>query len=247
MSSPTELWRPTDAAIAASSVTRLARKASEISGTAIAGYKDLHAWSIANLDAFWNLVWDDAGIIGDKGEVAFKRGGDFLSSSFFPNAKLNVTENILSRGKDDQIAIVEILEDGTRSEITWKSLREKVAATSAAMRAEGVTTGDRVCAWSPNVTEVMIWGLAALSIGAIVSTASPDFAPSAVQDRFGQIEPKLILAARSYQYAGKRFDCTEKLREILTLRQDVLVLAEPPPGLGRDLAAAWNISANKKR
>lgn len=217
MTSPTELWRPTEAAIAASSVTRLARKASDISGTTIAGYKDLHAWSIANLDAFWSLVWDDAGIIGDKGDVAFSRGADFLSSSFFPHAKLNVTENILSRGKDDQVAIVEILEDGTRSEITWKSLREKVAATSAAMRAEGVTTGDRVCAWSPNVTEVMMWGLAALSIGAIVSTASPDFAPSAVQDRFGQIEPKLILAARSYQYAGKQFDCTDKLREILTL------------------------------
>jgi acetoacetyl-CoA synthetase len=115
------------------------------------------------------------------------------------------------------VAIVEILEDGTRSEITWRELRIRVAATTAALRAEGIKTGDRVCAWTPNVTEVMIYGLAALAIGAIVSTASPDFAPHAVQDRFGQIEPKLILAARSYQYNGKSFDCLDRLKEILDL------------------------------
>lgn len=217
MSHPAELWRPSAEAIKQSSVTRLAEKASKVAGRQIGDYKELHAWSIENLDAFWNVVWDDAAIIGDKGTRAFSAGDSFIDARFFPDAHINVAENILSRGAADRVAIVEILEDGTRSEITWNQLREKVAATTAAMRAEGITTGDRVCAWSPNVTEVMIWGLAALSLGAIVSTASPDFAPHAVQDRFGQIEPKLILAARKYQYAGKSFDCIDKLKEILTL------------------------------
>jgi acetoacetyl-CoA synthetase len=89
-----------------------------------------------------------------------------------------------------------------------------VAATAAAMRAEGVEVGERVVAWTPNVTETFIYVLGALSIGAVVSTASPDFAPNAVRDRFGQIEPKILLVADGYQYGGKYFDCLEKSQEI---------------------------------
>ncbi len=213
----TPLWSPTPEAIAASSLTRLSAKASAIAGRDLSKYSDLHNWSITEIGDFWNLVWDDAQIIGDKGEFAYQPGATFIDAQFFPGAQINITENIINRGHDDKVAIVEILEDGTRSEITWRELRIRVAATTAALRAEGIKTGDRVCAWTPNVTEVMIYGLAALAIGAIVSTASPDFAPHAVQDRFGQIEPKLILAARSYQYNGKSFDCLDRLKEILDL------------------------------
>ena len=213
----TPLWSPSAESIAACALTRLSKKASEIAGRDLTRYSDLHQWSITEVDDFWNLVWADAQIIGEKGEIAFQPGATFIDAQFFPEARINVTENIINRGADNTIAIVEILEDGTRSEITWKQLREKVAATTAALRAEGISSGDRICAWAPNVTEVMIYGLAALALGAVVSTASPDFAPNAVQDRFGQIEPKLILAARSYQYNGKSFDCIERLREILDL------------------------------
>lgn len=213
----TPLWSPSADAVAASSLTRLSTKASAITGHDLSRYSDLHQWSITEVNDFWNLVWADAQIIGDKGEPAYKPGGTFIDAQFFPEARINVTENIINRGADDVIAIVEILEDGQRSEITWRELREKVAAATAALRNEGITTGDRICAWTPNVTEVMIYALAALALGAIVSTASPDFAPHAVHDRFGQIEPKIILAARSYQYNGKSFDCIERLNEILTL------------------------------
>ena len=213
----TPLWRPSQQAIAESALTRLAQKASAIAGKDLSSYADLHQWSISEVGEFWDLIWADAQIIGEKGDVAYLPGKTFIDAQFFPDAKINVTENIINRGADDVIAIVEILEDGRRSEITWGELRVKVAATTAALRAEGITTGDRICAWTPNVTEVMIYGLAALALGAIVSTASPDFAPHAVQDRFGQIEPKIILAARSYQYNGKSFDCIERLREILAL------------------------------
>jgi acetoacetyl-CoA synthetase len=85
------------------------------------------------------------------------------------------------------------------------------------MKSAGIVKGDRVAAWVPNVTETIIYALGALSIGAIVSTASPDFAPGAVQDRFGQIEPTMLLAADSYQYNGKFFDCTPKIAEIESL------------------------------
>ena len=213
----TPLWSPSQKAVIESALTRLSKKASKLSGNDLSSYSDLHNWSITEVDAFWNLVWEDTGVIGDKGDLAFLPGKSFIDAKFFPESQINVAENILNRGPDDKVAIVEILEDGSRSEITWKELREKVAATTAALRAEGITTGDRICAWTPNVTETMIYSLAALAIGAIVSTASTDFAPNAVQDRFVQIEPKLLLAARTYQYNGKLFDCKDRLNEILNL------------------------------
>jgi acetoacetyl-CoA synthetase len=205
----TELWRPHN-----TSSTAVARLQKELG---MNSYSQLHTWSIQNPGLFWSRAWDDAQIIGNKGTDFYSPGEDFISSRFFSDATLNVAENLLSKGKDGDVAIVSILEDGTRAETTWGDLRAQVGATTAAMKAAGIVKGDRVAAWVPNVTETIIYALGALSIGAIVSTASPDFAPGAVQDRFGQIEPTLLLAADSYQYNGKTFDCSVKIPEIQSL------------------------------
>lgn len=178
-------------------------------------YWGLHKWSIENPGEFWSRAWDDLGLIGDKGAINFQPAQRFIDAKFFPNGKLNVAENLLSNGQG--LAIVGILEDGTRTEITYEELRIKSAAVAAAMRSMGIVAGDRVVAWAPNVPEVMIYALGALSIGAVVSTASPDFAPHAVEDRFGQVEPKLILLGDNYQYSGKTFDLKEKGDEIIAL------------------------------
>jgi acetoacetyl-CoA synthetase len=177
-------------------------------------YSSLHEWSVKNPGEFWSRAWDDNHLIGEKGSTFYRPGSDFISSHFFPEARLNVAENLLAHGDADAVAIVSILENGERSEVTWSELRILVSATAAAMRAEGAVTGDRLVAWVPNITEAVIYGLGALSIGAVVSTASPDFAPHAVEDRFGQIEPKIFLAADGYHYNGKYFDCKEKSAEI---------------------------------
>ena len=205
----TELWKPQDTSDMA--ITRLQ------SDLGFNSYAELHAWSVGNPGLFWSRAWDDCDIIGNKGAQFYTPGKDFISASFFSDATLNVAENLLSKGIDSEIAIVSILEDGVRSELTWGDLREQVAATTAALKVAGVVSGDRVVAWVPNVSETIIFALGALSIGAIVSTASPDFAPVAVQDRFGQIEPKILLATDSYQYNGKVFDSATKIQEIQSL------------------------------
>ena len=205
----TELWRPHDTSGAA-----VARLQADLS---LNSYAELHKWSIENPGLFWSRAWDDCQIIGDKGSDFYSPGKDFISSRFFSDATLNVAENLLYKGQDGDTAIVSILEDGTRTETTWGDLRAQVAATTAAMKSAGIVKGDRVAAWVPNVTETIIYALGALSIGAIISTASPDFAPGAVQDRFGQIEPTMLLAADSYQYNGKVFDCSSKIPEIQSL------------------------------
>ena len=205
----TELWRPHD-----TSDTAVARLQKELG---LNSYTELHKWSIENPGLFWSRAWDDCQIIGNKGSNFYSLGEDFISSRFFSDATLNVAENLLYKGRDGDTAIVSILEDGTRTETTWGQLRAQVGATTAAMKSAGIVKGDRVAAWVPNVTETIIYALGALSIGAIVSTASPDFAPGAVQDRFGQIEPTMLLAADSYQYNGKVFDCSSKIPEIQSL------------------------------
>ena len=178
-------------------------------------YWGLHKWSIENPGDFWSRAWDDLNLIGDKGDINYQSANHFIDAKFFPNAKINVAENLLLNS--DGLAMISILEDGTRNELTYAQLREQSAAVAAAMRHMGIRAGDRVVAWAPNVPEVMIYALGALSIGAIVSTASPDFAPNAVEDRFGQVQPKLILLADSYQYGGKTFDLKEKGAEIVAL------------------------------
>lgn len=205
----TPLWRPSN--ISEMAVIRLERD------LGFHSYSELHTWSVENPGDFWSRAWDDCHIIGNKGSQFFTPGKDFISTTFFSDATLNVAENLLSKGRDGDIAIVSILEDGTRSHLTWGQLRSQVGATTAAMKAVGVVRGDCVVAWAPNVAETIIFALGALSIGAIVSTASPDFAPLAVQDRFGQIEPKILLAADTYQYNGKTFDCSLKITEIESL------------------------------
>jgi acetoacetyl-CoA synthetase len=221
------LWKPSQDAITNSALTSLIAAAKTQTGLNLDSYTDLHQWSISQPGDFWSLVWDHLGIIGDKGKVNFTPGKNFIDAKFFPEGSLNVAENILAHGKDHEVAIVAIDEAGTRSEVTWGQLRDKSAAVAAALTDLGVVAGDRVVAWTPNYAEVIVYALGALSIGAVVSTSSPDFAPNAVLDRFGQIEPKVLLAAQSYSYNGKTIDCLERLHEIAnslpTLVKTVLI------------------------
>ena len=221
------LWQPSQTAIANSALTSITQAAKTQTGLSLDSYADLHQWSISQPGDFWSLVWDHLAIIGDKGSVNYSPGKNFIDAKFFPEGSLNVAENILAHGKDHEVAIVAIDEAGTRSEVTWGQLRHKSAAAAAALTDLGVVAGDRVVAWTPNYAEVIIYALGALSIGAVVSTSSPDFAPNAVLDRFGQIEPKVLLAAQSYSYGGKSIDCLERLHEIAnslpTLVKTVLI------------------------
>ena len=204
-----KLWEPEKSAVENSATTSLQES------LGFTSYNQLHSWSVSHTEEFWSRMWDECGIIGEKGQTIFQAAPYFPDAQFFPDALLNTAENLLSQGAEDDIAITTLLENGERAEITWGQLRTQVGAVAAAMRAEGVGVGDRIAAWVPNILEAAIFGLAGLSIGAVVSTSSPDFAPPAVLDRFGQIEPVLLLAASSYTYGGKTFDCLSKLKEIV--------------------------------
>ncbi|MBU3716454.1 MAG: AMP-binding protein, partial [Candidatus Nanopelagicaceae bacterium] len=208
------LWRPQESSAKSSSIQLLINEVNRELGIGIDGYWQLHKWSVENIGEFWSRSWDICGLIGNKGNHAFSPAKYFPDAKFFQDAEINVAENLLSYGSDSEVAIIEVDESSFAREITYGELRSSVAACASALKAMGITSGDRVAAWTPNNSEAAIFAIAALSIGAIVSTASPDFAPNAVHDRFGQIEPKFLLACTSYNYSGKKFDCVGKIEEI---------------------------------
>ena len=188
----------------------MARLQAQLGG---ADFAAVHAWSVGEPDAFWRRAWQDCGMVGDPGERAVV-GSGFFGTSFFPDARLNVVDTLLA-GPEDAETLVGIVEDGSRRSFTRAELRDRVAAVAAALASEGVGPSDRVAAWIPNIPEAAIFALGALSIGAVVSTASPDFGPVGVIDRFGQIEPAVLLVAKGYSYAGREIDCLERVPEIL--------------------------------
>ncbi len=179
-----------------------------------AGFREFHRWSIENPDDFWREAWDELGIVGVRGERT-TRGGGFEGTEWFPDARLNIVDTLLA-GDPGFEALISHAEDSPRRSLTLGELRTDVAACASALRASGVQVGDRVVAWTPNVVETIVFALGALSIGAVVSTASTDFGPAALVDRFGQIEPTVLLASESSRYGGKEIPLADSIAQVVS-------------------------------
>ena len=174
----------------------------------------LYAWSVAKPDSFWRALWTFCEIVGEPGTTTLVRDPNLAASRFFPEATLNVAENLLARLPDDRPALVDYTEAGQVGELWASELRSAVARCAALFRDAGIAMGDRVVVVLPNGREAIIAMLAAASIGAVFASASPDFGVAAVLDRFGQIEPVALIGCAEYVYAGKSIDCRAKLAEI---------------------------------
>ncbi|HVY19324.1 MAG TPA: acetoacetate--CoA ligase [Bauldia sp.] len=214
MNTEEPLWRPSPASIAALPLTRFTAEAATRAGRRLPDYAALHAWSLADPAAFWDLVWDFTGVIGEKGARRVVDGDRMPGAQFFPDAKLNYAENLLRRS-DESEAIVFRDEDGLTRRLSWRQLHVMVSQFQQALTNAGVGPGDRVAAYLPNIPEAIVAMLAATSLGAVWSSASPDFGIDGVVDRFGQIQPKVLLAVDGYRYAGKEIDVADKVRAIV--------------------------------
>ena len=220
------LWTPAPADIEAAPITAFMRQASRLSGRTLSDYDDLHRWSIEDREAFWSLVWDHCGVIGEKGPRVLVDGDRMPGAKFFPDAKLNFAENLLGQPGDGD-AIVFRGEDKVACRWSWRDLRDKVSRLQQYLRAAGIGPGDRVAAMMPNMPETVAAMLAATSLGAVWSSCSPDFGVQGVLDRFGQIEPSIFIAPDGYWYNGKKISVGDKVAEVLaqlpTVRKAVIV------------------------
>ncbi len=209
------LWTPSPEAIEAANMTRFMRFCNERTGNDFSTYDELYAWSIEDRAAFWDAMWDFGEVVGDKGGRVVVDPDAMFDTRWFPDARLNFAENLL-RYDDDHPALVFQGEDRVTRRLTYAELHAEVAAVAAALRDLGVVAGDRVAGFMPNMPEAIVGMLAATSIGAVWSSCSPDFGIKGVLDRFGQIEPKVLLCANGYYYNGKAFDSLERVRGILS-------------------------------
>ncbi len=211
---PELLWEPSDEQVKRATISRYTDWLARERGLEFDDYAELWQWSVDDLDAFWSSVIEFC-------DVRFSEGGDQVlgdrsmpGAEWFPGATVSYAEHIF-RGKDDgEVAIRHASELRPLSSWTWGQLRSETAAIAAALRALGVGEGDRVVAYMPNIPETVAALLACASIGAVWSSAAPEFGARSVIDRFAQIEPKVLLAIDGYRYGGKDFDREEMVQRI---------------------------------
>jgi acetoacetyl-CoA synthetase len=244
------LWTPPDDRVANAAMTAFRSAVSERHGVSLLDSVALHRFSVERPGDFWSALWDHTAVVGDRGERSYLPGGRMRDARFFPDAKLNVVDTLL-RATDDTPAILAAREDGERSSLTYRELRGAVGGAAQGLRDAGVERGDVVAAWLPNIPEAYITALAAAAIGAIYTSTSPDFGVSGVLDRFGQVRPKVLVAADGYVYAGKSHDCLARLREIRaglpSLARAVVVpyLADVPSTRGLPNSIPWHEFVSK--
>ena len=237
------LWQPSPERIAQANLTAFASRVARKHGIALAGYGALYDWSTSNSEAFWREFWDYAGVIGDAGKRTLIDGDKMPGAQWFPDAKLNFAENLLGRARDSEAdALVFWGEDKVKRRLSHAQLRAEVSRLAQALRALGVKRGERVAAFLPNMPEAIVGMLATASIGAIWSSASPDFGVQGVLDRFGQIEPVVLLTVDGYWYNEKPQPILDKVGEIAkalpTLKRVVVApYLQQTPGASDDLSA----------
>ena len=209
------IWSPSEERITSSQMYKFMKTINKRYKLNLKTYDELHHWSIKSKSQFWEAIWDFFKVIGFKGEEPYIEPLNKMpESKFFPNGKVNYAENMLS-GNNTGLAIVFKSEDKIRKEISWDELRTQVATTANFLKKQGVIKGDRVAAYMPNMPETVMMMLAASSLGAIFSSASPDFGIDGVLDRFGQIEPKVLITTDGYWYNGKEVNITDKVKEVV--------------------------------
>jgi acetoacetyl-CoA synthetase len=185
--------------------------------TGPAAYWALWDWSVTEPEAFWDSLWDYFAVLGTRGSGPVFTGGPMPDVIWFPGASLNYARNALRAAVSDpaRLAVIACDEAGNQQTLSYGELAAEVARVRAGLRALGVTKGDRVAAYLPNVPAAIIGLLATASLGAIWSSCSPDFGPASVIDRFAQITPKVLLAVDRYRYGGREFDRGQAVADIV--------------------------------
>jgi acetoacetyl-CoA synthetase len=215
MSAAAPIWRPAPAAIESSELTRYQRWLEARLGRTFEDYRALWEWSTTDLEGFWGSLWDYFEIAASVPYERVLGRRTMPGAEWFPGAELSYAEHVFRGKRDDDVAIVHASETRPLAELRWGELRELTASIAGGLRARGVTRGDRVVAYMPNIPETTAAFLACASIGAVWSSCSPDFGVRSVIDRFAQIEPKILLTVDGYHYGGKAI---ERSADVATLR-----------------------------
>lgn len=215
---PAVLWQPPPDARERSAMGRWLDWLERERGLRFEDYEAVWRWSTREVGAFWETVWDYYGV---RSETPYERplaGSGIEGARWFEGARLSFPEHALrldGRADDDVVVLARSQTRGP-STLTAADLREQVARVRAGLAALGVGPGDRVAGYVPNIPEALVAFLATASLGAIWSSCSPELGVRSVVERFGQIEPVVLLTVDGYRYGHKEIDRTV---EVAAIRQ----------------------------
>lgn len=221
------LWEPSARWRERASMTDFMRWVDEREGRRFTEYGELWRWSVEELERFWAAIWEYCGVRSSRPYERVLADRSMPGAKWFPGAELNYAENMLVGREDDAVAVLHASELRPLRELRWGELAAEVARVAGGLRALGVGRGDRVAAYMPNIPETLIAFLATASLGAIWSSAAPEFGARSVIDRFAQIEPSVLLCCDGYRHNGRDYDRREAVGEIAAalpgLRHTVLL------------------------
>jgi acetoacetyl-CoA synthetase len=213
---PEVLWSPPPDVRQGSRIGRYLEWLERAQHRSFATYDELWRWSVDAPGPFWASIWDHFGVIGHARPEAALGDHRMPGASWFPGATLNYAEHALRLPDraDDDVVIVGRSQTRGPVDLTAVGLRDQVARCRAGLASLGIRRGDRVAAFLPNVPEAIVALLATASLGAIWTSCAPEFGTRAVIDRFGQVEPKVLLAIDGYRYGDREVDRTAELGEL---------------------------------
>ena len=219
-------WEPTQQDIAEARVTDFAQFVQQRTEKPMPDYQSLWQWSVDDPAAFWGALWEYFEL-GDAPERVLGNA-EMPGAEWFPGMRLNYVDQVVRNARADRPAIVHAGEDGQINELSWRQLLGRTAAFAQTLRSHGVTAGDRVVGYLPNIPEAVVAFLATASIGAIWSACGQDYSAKAALDRLGQLEPVVLVTAEGYRYGGKFHD----------KRDDVAALQKGLPSLRATVLAS---------
>ncbi|MFF0172595.1 acetoacetate--CoA ligase [Micromonospora profundi] len=240
------LWTPPADVLDRSRIGGYLRWLREHRGLDFADYDALWQWSVTDLDGFWRSIWDHFEVVAHTPPTATLAERAMPGARWFPGATLNYAENVLrmpGRADDDPVVIAH---GQTRAPVTLTAaeLREQVRRVSAGLRRLGVTAGDRVAAYAPNIGETYVLLLATASLGAIFSSCAPEFGTRSVTDRWQQTEPSVLVAVDGYRYGDKAVDRRAEVAAIRaalpSVRHTVSIAYLDPAGVPPEGALSWD-------
>ena len=210
------LWSPSKSRVERSNMHRFLQYVNRRFRKDFRTYEELYRWSVDDVATFWGAMWDFGEVIASSPcERVVDDPGKMPGARWFEGARLNFAENLL-RYRDDRIALT--FKGESRPDpvsVTYAQLYDRVARLAKSLRDMGIRPGDRVAGFMPNMIETVIGMLAATSLGAIWSSCSPDFGIQGVLDRFGQIQPRVLLAPDGYSYNGKNIDSLDRIADVV--------------------------------
>jgi acetoacetyl-CoA synthetase len=210
-----KLWQPADDACVSSHMGRyLLHVQQTFPEAGVVDCDTLFRWSVGEYQQFWADWLHYSGILFQGTAEPVLVQAKMPDAEFFPGVQLNFAENLMKK-RGAGLAILGISESRGTEKVSWDDLRRRVSRVAQALRQEGVGVGDRVAAILPNISEAVIAALATATIGAVWSSCSPDFGQQAILERFGQIQPRVILGVNGYVHNGKSIDCFDKFEAIV--------------------------------